>query len=422
MRLSTLQSAMTDQAIDAWLVHDFRNSNPTLARLLPPGKPDNTGAFVRSPTGKRHLTRRAMLFIPARGEPVILTHSIDASAFDGAILASGETVKVETYLTWQELRAWIGAKVAGLGRARVAMEYSPGGVLPVVGVVDAGSVEFVRSCGGEVVSSADLIQAAIAVWDDKAVESHRWASEQVAKVKDDAFGLIRERLRTGTPVSEWDVCEFIRGRFRGAVMEWPDGPIVAVNAHGADPHFETTSANTTPIKPGDFILLDLWARRPGDEHIYSDITWVAFAGAGTHKPTERHQRVFQAVKAARDAAVALAQQRWRDKQPVLGWELDDAARNQIISAGYAKFIRHRTGHSLSPGAMVHGVGVNIDNLETHDTRTLIPGIGFTIEPGIYIPDSADAPGFGVRLEINVHVDPEKGPTVTSCVQDEIVVV
>lgn len=416
MRLEALQQAMTEQRIDAWLVHDFRNANPTLARLLPPHK-------TAGPGGKRHLTRRALLWIPARGKPAVLAHGIDRSAFDGAVLASGEHVGIESYLTWQELRAWIGSRVQGVGgRGRVAMEYSPGGLLPVVGVVDAGSVEFVRSCGAEVVSSADLIQAAIAVWDEKALESHVWASARVAQVKDDAFGLIRDRLRTGAAVSEWDVCRFIRERFAAEKLEWSDGPIVAVNAHGADPHFETTAACTTPIKPGDFILLDLWARRPGDEHIYSDITWVAFAGAGTQRPTERHQKVFAAVKAARDAAVSLAQQRWRDKQPVQGWELDDAARNQIVTAGYAKFIRHRTGHSLSPGAMVHGVGVNIDNLETHDTRTLIPGIGFTIEPGIYIPDSSDAPGFGVRLEINVHVDPEKGPTVTSCIQDEIVVV
>lgn len=417
MRLETLQQAMTEQGIDAWLVHDFRNANPTLARLLPPHKATGAG-------GKRHLTRRALLWIPARGEPAVLAHGIDRSAFDGAVFASGEPVAIESYLTWQELRAWVGARVQGVGgRGRVAMEYSPGGLLPVVGVVDAGSVEFVRSCGAEVVSSADLIQAAIAVWDDKALESHVWASARVAQVKDGAFALIRERLRTGAAVSEWDVCRFIRERFAAEKLEWPDGPIVAVNAHGADPHFETTAACTSPIKPGDFILLDLWARRPGDEHIYSDITWVAFAsGPSGVKPTARHQRVFEAVKAARDAAVSLAQSRWRRGQSVQGWELDDASRAQIVAAGLGPNIRHRTGHSLSPGAMVHGVGVNIDNLETHDTRALIPGIGFTVEPGAYLPDSPDGPGFGVRLEINVHVDRQKGPTVTSCVQDEMVMV
>jgi len=301
------------------------------------------------------------------------------------------------------------------------MEYSPGGMLPVVGVVDAGSVEFVRSCGAEVVSSADLIQAAIAVWDERALESHLWASERVARVKDDAFALVRERLRSGAEVCEWDLCRFIRERFGEAGLEWPDGPIVAINGHGADPHFETTAACTAPIKPGDFILLDLWARRPGDEHIYSDITWVAFAaGPGSPRPSERHRRVFEAVRAARDAAVTLAQDRWRAKRPAQGWELDDAARDQIVRAGYGANIRHRTGHSLSPGPMVHGVGVNIDNLETHDTRALIPGVGFTVEPGAYLPDSADGPGFGVRLEINVHVDAVRGPTVTSCIQNEIV--
>ncbi|HMN41332.1 MAG TPA: M24 family metallopeptidase [Phycisphaerales bacterium] len=414
MRLDDLQTYMHDQRIGGWLIWDFRGSNSTLARLLPLPK--------GHPTGRRHLTRRAALWIPARGEPVLLSHGIDSVAFHDAALIGGGKVKTDLYLTWQQLWAWVNARVGESG-GRVAMEYAAGGALPVVSVVDAGTVEMVRSCGAEVVSSANLIQVCIARWSAAALESHEWASKEVARIKDSAFDLIRTRLAANQRVTEWDVHQHIHTLFKQANLETPDGPIVAANAHGADPHFEVSETSPAEIKRGDFILLDLWARRPGDEHIFSDITWVAWAASMPGAPVpERHRKVFEAVKAGRDAAVALAQARWNAKQPVQGWELDDAARTVIEKAGYGQYIKHRTGHSLSAGPMVHGVGVNIDNLETHDTRELLPGVGFTVEPGVYIPDGPDGPGFGVRLEINVYADPTAGPRVTSCIQNEIVIV
>lgn len=426
MNLHDLQQYMAANRIGGWLIWDFRGSNPTLARLmpLPPGHP----------TGRRHLTRRDALWIPAKGEPVLLAHGIDRAAFEsetggGGRLLSGERARIEGYLTWQELWKWVGARAAEAAAAGggVAMEYSPRGELPVVGVVDAGTVEMVRQSGGvEVVSSANLIQVCIACWSTAALESHEWASRAVTRVKEDAFEFMRGRLFAGIKVTERDVHQHIHKEFRKAGLETPDGPIVAVNEHGADPHFEVSHAHSAEIRKGDWILLDLWARRPGDQHIFSDITWVAWAASspGASVPN-RHRRVFEAVKAGRDAAVKLAQQRWSAKQGVQGWELDDATRGVIERAGYGKFIKHRTGHSLSAGSMVHGVGVNIDNLETHDTREILPGVGFTVEPGVYVPtgpEGGGGPGFGVRLEINVYADPASGPRVTSCVQEDVVIV
>ncbi len=417
MILSELRQFMNQQRIGGWLVYDFRSSNPTLARLLP--------VDPRSGSGKRFLTRRAALWIPARpdGSPGsggvrLLCHGIDRGQFEHATLPGGEPVAIDQYLSWEDFRAWMHARVQEC-QGPLAMEYSPGAALPVIGIVDAGTIELVRSAGAEIVSSADLVQVAIARWNAAALESHEWASREVARIKDEAFDFIRTRRASGDRVTEYDVHQLILSRFSDAGLETPDGPIVAVNEHGADPHFEVSAASPSPIRAGDWILLDLWARRPGDQHVFSDITWVAYAG---ERVPERNARAYAAVKAARDAAVALARARHAAQKPVEGWELDDAARAQIVRAGYEPFIRHRTGHSLSPGPMVHGVGVNIDNLETHDRRRILPGIGFTIEPGVYIPSGPDGPGFGIRLEINVFVDPATGPRVTSCIQDQVVLV
>lgn len=388
MDLHTAEAALAGQHIDAWLIYDFRGNNPIFAEFLP---------------GKRFTTRRAMLLVASGREPLLLHHGIDGPAF------ADVTIPCERYLTWRDLHRWLESALSG--RRRVAMEYAPGGALPVIGIVDAGTVELVRSIGVEVVSSANLVQATVARWSDAAVANHRMASEKVARIKDRAFALIGQRLAAGQRVLEHEIAEFIRQQFAGDGLEWPDGPIVAANAHSGDPHFEPSAEQATEIRKGDWVLLDLWARAPGVENIFSDITWVGFAG---ETPGEAHRRVFEVVKQARDACLARAVDGWRQRERVQGWRLDDAARDVIIAAGYGDAVRHRTGHSLSPGPKVHGLGVNLDNLETHDTRELMPGVGFTIEPGVYLPE------FGVRLEINVFVDPAKGPVVTSCVQDEIV--
>jgi Xaa-Pro dipeptidase len=283
-------------------------------------------------------------------------------------------------------------------------------------------VDMVSGLGGEVVSSADLIQVCIARWTPAAVASHEVASREVAKIKDEAFELIRQRVRAGAGVSEREVQELILRRFEERGLATADAPVVAANEHSADPHFEVAHQGSSIIKAGDWVLIDLWARQKGtasaaeDENIFSDITWVGFAGSKEKLPA-RHREVFETVKRARDASVTRVQQGYARGERVQGWQLDDAAREQIIAAGYGEYIRHRTGHSLSSGPMVHGLGVNLDNLETHDTREVIAGVGWTVEPGVYIPGPG---GFGVRLEINMFNDVEKGPVVTSCEQGEVV--
>ncbi len=388
MSFQQAQEFMRDRRIDAWLVHDFRGSNPVFSQLLP---------------GKRHLTRRANLFIPAHGEPVILAHAIDELFF------RSQPVRVEQYLTWRDYHAWLDRTLAGAGR--VAMEYAPGCTLPVVSVIDAGTVELVRSKGAEVVSSADLIQVCVARWSAPAVEEHARTSAKTARIMEDAFGLIRSRIAGSAGVTELDVQRFIMERFAKENLETPDPPICAVNAHAGDPHFEVSQTAPGAIRAGDWVLIDLWARTPGDHNIFSDISWVGFAG---RTPSDVQRRVWEGVRGARDASVRLAEERWKARRPVQGWELDEAARAVIIGAGFAHGIKHRTGHSLSPGERVHGIGVNIDNTETHDTRELLPGVGFTIEPGIYLPE------FGARSEINVFIDPARGPVVTSCIQRDLV--
>ncbi len=389
MQFADVQAYMRDQRIDGWLVYDFRGSNAVLPRLLPPGE--------------RHTTRRAFLFIPASGETVILHSPLDDQYFVGL------PATCERFGGWQELQSLLRKHLEG--RARIAMEYAAGGNLPVVSIVDAGTVEYIRSLGVEVLSSANLIQVCIARWSPDAVAKHAIASKKVAEVKDRAFDLIRQKHAAGAVIHEHEVQQFIVDAFDREPLEYPDPPIVAVNGHAGDPHYAPSAANPTPIKKGDWVLIDLWARVPGDENIYSDITWVGYCGRAV---PAKHREVFNAVRAARDAALKRAQDAWARKERICGYQLDDAAREQIVKAGFADYIRHRTGHSLSAGKMVHGIGVNIDNLETHDTRELIPGVGFTIEPGIYMPD------LGVRLEINIYVDPQKGPIVTSCFQEEIV--
>ncbi|MBC7773422.1 MAG: aminopeptidase P family protein [Pyrinomonadaceae bacterium] len=400
MNLTTIQTAMREQRIDAWLIYDFRGSNSILPMLVP------------SESGKRNTTRRAACLIPSNGDATVIAHGLDAAQFEK--LPEGFSRHV--YLSWVDLRGTLEALL--LGRTRIAMEYSPGCSLPVVSMVDAGTVELVRSMGVEVVSSAELIQACVAVWSEAAVREHAIASQQTGEIVKGAFAFIAERLRSeGGKVSEYEVQQHIMSRFAALGLETPDGPIVAANAHAGDPHFEVSATAPSQIAPGDWVLIDLWARRPGDDNIFSDITWTGYVpkNAGD-TPSPRHRKVYDTVNAARDASVKLAQQSWAKGEKVQGWQLDDAARNVLINAGFPEYVRHRTGHSLSPGQKVHGVGMNLDNLETHDTREMTAGIGFTIEPGLYLPD------FGVRSEINMYVHPTEGPIITSCVQTDIVMI
>jgi Xaa-Pro aminopeptidase len=385
---SIIQTFLRDHHLDAWLVYDFRNSNPVLWQLL---------GF------QRPSTRRAFLLIPAQGPPRLLAHAIEQSTFEGAGVA------LESYTGWQQLHTWLQEALAGC--QRVALEYSSGGALPITSWVDGGTLDLVRSFGVEVVSSADLFQASLATWSAAALASHLDACWQVAEVKDTAFAHLGQCLQQGHPCTEYELQQFMLADFARRGLETDHGPIVAFNAHSGNPHYEPRAAGSSAIAQGDWVLLDLWAKHPGPQHVYGDITWVACAGP---HPTPEQQRIFDMVKHTRDLVVEHLQRCWAQGAPVQGWQADRVAHDAITQAGYGAQILHRTGHSLGPGRAVHGLGANLDDLESHDTRLLLPGTGFSVEPGIYLPH------FGVRLEINVYVDPKKGPQVTTPAQEEII--
>lgn len=382
------QAYMASQAIDGWLLYDFRGSNPVFQRVV--GREAAT-------------TRRNLLWMPREGAPVLLAHGLDKQLFEGVPF---ERV---VYTSWPELRQWVQETLGGQGR--VAMEYSPGGAIPMHSWVDGGTIEMVRGLGAEVVSSADLFQAAIAAWSPEAVRLHREACAIVAQVKDDAFAFIGERLAAEQSVTEYDVQQFIREAFTRHGLETDHGPIVGVNAHSGDPHYEPSATQHASIRRGDWILIDLWAKHPGPEGVYCDITWTGYAGA---EVPARHREVFETVLRARDAVVERLHQAWQAQEGLQGWQLDQVARDVIAEAGYGDYFTHRTGHSMGPSPTPHALGANLDNLETHDTRSIMPGTGFSVEPGIYLPE------FGVRSEIDVYVDPEAGPQVTTEVQREVI--
>lgn len=379
-RLRRAQQAVAEGGLDGWLLYDFQGRNPIFWQLV--GQP-------------RHVTRRLYLFVPREGEPRVLAHQIDVpgmAVFD---------LPMTRYLTWQELSEALPRFLGGA--RRIAMDYAEKCVLPVVSRVDAGTYELVRSFGIDVVSSADLIQTAVARWSDQDYADHISASGKLFDSLDVVHGLIRG----GSLGSEYAVQQQLLVEFgrRGLTTENP--PTVAVNAHASDPHFETSADHDTPIRRGDWLLIDLWAREDRPGTVYADSTWVHFVG---DRPTEKQREVFDVVAQARDAAVERIRAGLARGEAVEGWQVDRAARELITEAGYGDFFIHRTGHSL--GQQVHGPGVNLDDFETHDLRRLIPGVSVTVEPGVYLPE------FGVRSEIDVYIKPD-GPEITTRVQRDI---
>ena len=381
MDLGAIQAALREQELDGWLLYDFRGSNPIARSVI---------GFDDSQIG----TRRWFYLIPAEGEPVGLLHVIEPHAVKGA------PGRVELYRSWRELEGKLREHLGG--RRRVAMEYSPGAAIPYVSRVDAGTVEMVKAAGVEVVSSADLVQFFESRWTAEQKALHDRAAQGCLAAKDAGFALIKERLAQGRRVTESEVQALISQRFteQGLVSDHPC--IVAVNDHASDPHFETgPGPQDREIKKGDLVLIDFWAKVAGDPRaVYFDATWMGYAGPSV---PERMREVWEAVKGARDAAVAFVQQAVGAGRAIHGWEVDDVSRGHIEARGFGPYFLHRTGHSI--GYLVHGNGVNIDNLETRDQRRIIPGVCFSIEPGVYLPE------FGVRSEIDMFVG-EKAAEVT----------
>ncbi len=377
------QDFMAEDQIPGWLVFDYRESNPIFRQVI-------------KPSG--HVTRPCYFYLPAQGRPQLLTHHVDAGKF----AESG--VECVVYSNRDTMITALSELLSGA--SRLAMEYSPMNQLPRVSRVDAGTVELVRSLGVEVVSSADLMQAATHRWTPEQYADHHTTALKLGRIVNEAFAHAAERL--GQEVTEHDVAEFIRQRFVEESIASPDGPIVAVNANASDPHYEPSPLLHSPIRPGDWLLIDLWAKGTVPGSVYADITWCAYAG---DKVPARHQEIFDIVIGARDAAVEYLYDAHLRGEPVLGWQADRVARDHIESRGYGRWFTHRLGHSI--GFEVHSEAVNLDGFETYDTRRIIPGVCFSVEPGIYLPE------FGVRSEIDVFMS-ENGPHPSSPVQREVV--
>ena len=383
--INGIQSDLRAAKLDGWLFYDFRGRDPIAQGIL------------QLPPGMR--TRRWYYFVPAKGTPRKLVHKIETESLAAL---PGETL---FYAGQEELRKNLGKL---LGRAKnVAMQYSPKNAIPYVAMVDAGTIELVKSTGVKVLSSADLVQKYEACWSPAQLESHLAAGAVIDRVVREAFQLAAKNVREKKTFTEYDLKLWILKEFEGAGIVVDQGPDIAVGPHASDPHYGPTLESASPIREGDLLLLDVWGKTKAADSVYYDITWVGYLGA---KVPEKMTKVFGIVREARDKAVELIQSSVAAGKPLQGWQVDKAARKVIEKAGYGKYFFHRTGHNI--GQTVHGNGVNMDGLETHDIRHLIPKTCNSIEPGIYLPE------FGIRSEVNVYIA-EKEARVTGAIQKEV---
>ncbi len=389
-KITEIQKALNDAHLDAWLFMCFQHNDPISLSLLGLAE-------------KGLCTRRCYYLIPADGEPRRLVHRLEPAMLDHLPGAK------KSYLTWQDHAQSLGELVSGC--RKVAAQYSPEAQIPTISRLDAGTAELFKAQGVELVSSGDLVQSFAAVWSDRQLAGHRRAADHLHRIVLHAFDRVGEALREHRDLNEFEVQRWICEAFEQAGMEGEGDPIVGVNAHSADPHYQPTAEASSPIRQGDFLLIDLWAKEKQAESIYADITWCGVCSAA---PTDRQGEIFDIVRRARDAALALVQSRYPagDRAPLMGFEVDDACREVIVDAGYGDAFFHRTGHSIDTSD--HGQGANMDNLETHDTRILVPMTGFSIEPGIYLTGD-----FGVRSEINVALTPDRAEVTGGESQSEL---
>jgi len=386
LKLEEIQSALREANLDGWLFYDHHRRDPIAYRVL------NIAPVM--------CTRRWYYFIPRDGEPAKLVHRIEANNLVG--LPGRE----ERYSAWREQREGLSRLLHG--RKRIAMQYSALNNIPYVGLVDAGTIELVKSCGVEVESSADLVQQFEACWSDAQWQSHLAAGQVVHESVRAAFKAIRDAAAAGREISEFDVQREMVNVFAAHELIADEPPCVAVNANSANPHYSPPAAGSQPIRAGDFVLIDVWGKQNKPGAVYFDITWTGYVGETV---PEQYTKVFDVVREARDAAIHLVQKSLEASRIIRGYEVDDAARDVVTRHGYAAFFVHRTGHSI--GEDVHGNGANMDNFETHDERRIIARTCFSIEPGIYLHD------FGVRSEVNVFTGAREA-RVTGEIQQAIV--
>ncbi len=391
MKLEAIQAALRKAGHDGWLFYDHHHRDPIGERIL-------------GLDPKAHITRRWYYYVPAYGEPRKLVHRIEQGRLDALPGSKG------LYSSWQELAA--GLEVMLDGDTHIAMQYSPNNAIMYVSMVDAGTVEFLRSIGKRVMSSADLVSQFEAVLSEEQVASHTVAQKAIDIILEEAWRKIGRTLRpaSGAPgeLTEFDMVGFLSDAMRCEGLVWDNGPNVSVNANCSDSHYEPTAERSAPIRQGDFLLIDIWGRVDKPGSIFYDITWTGVVG---REPSEREQLVFETVRNARDAAIGAVEGAFAAGRPIRGFEADDAARAVISKAGFGQYFTHRTGHNIAQE--IHGPGAHLDNLETHDERLLLPNTCFSVEPGVYLPE------FGVRSEVDMMTAPGRA-WVTGKVQRELV--
>jgi Xaa-Pro aminopeptidase len=384
--LAKIQAALVEEGLDGWLLFDFHGQN----------------AIARDVAGVRGMvTRRWCLYIPKAGASHIIYHRIESQPFEGF-----EAVH-HAYLGWRELDSALKAALGGA--RRIAMEYSPDNGIPYVALTDAGTIEKLRSWGLEIVTSADLIASFLAVWTPEQIAGHRRSAHALNEIKDLAFAMIRESVSQKRSLREHDVVEFVLSEFERRSMTTDEGPICAVDSNAGKPHYEPSKTSSAVIGANQLVLLDLWAKEKAADSVYADITWTGYTGTSV---PDKIMQVFSVVTSARDRAVSFLHEQFSLNKPVRGGEVDDAVREVIRKAGYGEYFIHRTGHSI--GTSVHGVGPNIDNLETQDHRRLREGVCFSVEPGVYLPE------FGIRSEIDVLITNGRAEVTTQPIQTELV--
>ena len=391
MNLEAIQSAIREAGCDGWLFYDHHHRDPIAGRIL-------------GLDAKAHVTRRWFYFVPAVGEPRKLVHRIEQGRLDS--LPGTKT----QYSSWQELA--IGIEAMLFDATRVAMQYSPNNAIMYISMVDAGTVEFLRGLGKQVVSSADMVSQFEAVLSEEQVASHGVAQRAIDAILAEGWLEIGRRLRPASgaaqPYTEYDHVQWLSEAMRREGLVWESGPNVSVNANCSDSHYDPTPEHSSTIAEGDFLLIDIWARQDKPATVFYDITWTGVVG---REPSEREQLVFQTVVNARDAAIDAVERAFAHDQPIRGFEADDAAREVIRAAGFGEYFTHRTGHNIAQE--LHGAGAHLDNLETHDERRLLANTCFSVEPGIYLPE------FGVRSEIDMMTAPGQA-WVTGKMQRELV--
>jgi Xaa-Pro dipeptidase len=390
MDLKAIQSALLERSLDAWLFYDHHHRDPIAYKVL--GLPENL-----------MVSRRWFYLIPREGEPVKLVHRIEAGHLDSLPGSKRE------YSSWRELQDNLQGMVAR--HRNIAMQYSPNNSIPLIGLVDAGTVELLRSFGKEIVSSGDLVARFEAAWSEEQIQSHFAARDAIDAIVPECFKEIGRRARGAKQgATEYEIQQWIAEAFRRDNLITDEYPIVGVNANSGNPHYDPKPQGSARIKEGDFVLLDIFAKKNTPNAVYYDITWTGVIGT----PTEKQMEVFKIVAGARDAGIKKVQDAFSANHRIAGWEVDQATREHIANAGYGQYFTHRTGHSI--GEHVHGNGANMDNLETKDDREIISNTCFSIEPGIYLPGE-----FGVRSEVNVLIR-NGAAEVTGKIQRELVLI